>query len=123
MAMQFTEMDERVRFADQMQHDGGPVVLINRFNVAPEDADDLVSAWADDAVVMRQMPGHISAQLHRGIAGSATFVNIAVWESAAAFAAAFQAPEFQSRLTRYPDSATPSPHLFERVAVPQICIA
>jgi hypothetical protein len=35
MAVQLQEMDERVTFGEQLQQDTGPIVLINRFNVAP----------------------------------------------------------------------------------------
>jgi antibiotic biosynthesis monooxygenase (ABM) superfamily enzyme len=72
MAVQLQEMDERVTFHQQLGQDTAPVVLINRFNVAPEDAERLVQAWAEDAAFMKQQPGYISTQLHRGIAGSST---------------------------------------------------
>ena len=79
--------------------------------------------WAEDAAFMKQQPGFISTQLHRGVAGSTTFVNVAVWESAAALAAAFSSPEFQEHAAHYPDSAVTQPHLFQKVAVPGICVA
>ena len=79
-----TEMDDRVSFREQLQQETGPVVLINTFTVPPEDAERLLAVWAEDATFMKQQPGFISTQLHRGIAGSWTFVNVAVWESAAA---------------------------------------
>ena len=53
----------------------------------------------------------ISTQLHRGIAGSTTFINVAEWESIEAFRAAASKPEFQASLSGYPDSAVASPHL------------
>jgi DNA-binding MarR family transcriptional regulator len=53
----------------------------------------------------------ISTQLHRGIAGSSTFMNVAVWESARALAKACGSPEFQDRVARYPDSAGRYPAL------------
>ena len=123
MPIKLAEMDERVSFREQLQQETGPVVLINSFTVAPEDADRLLAVWAEDAAFMKQQPGFISTQLHRGIAGSTTFVNVAVWESAAALRAAFSSPEFQAHVGRYPESATTSPHLFEKVAVPGICVA
>jgi heme-degrading monooxygenase HmoA len=122
MAVELQEMDERVTFREQLQQDTGPVVLINRFNVAPEDTESLLQAWADDAAFMKQQPGYISTQLHRGIGGSTTFINIAVWESAQALARAFGSPEFQAYTARYPDSAVAAPHLFEKVAVAGICV-
>jgi heme-degrading monooxygenase HmoA len=50
----------------------GPIVLINEFNVAPEDTERFLEVWADDDAYMKQQPGFISTQLHRGTAGSTT---------------------------------------------------
>jgi heme-degrading monooxygenase HmoA len=117
--MQLRELDEQVAYAQQLQEeDGGPVVLINVFNVASEDAQRFLDAWAEDAAFMKRQPGFVSAQLHRGTAGSSTFVNVAEWESASALGEAFRSPEFQAGIARYPDSAVASPHVFERIGVP-----
>jgi heme-degrading monooxygenase HmoA len=70
---------------------------------------------------MQQQRGYISTQLHRGIAGSTTFINVAVWESVAAMRAAVSQPEFQASLANYPQSAVASPHIFTTVAVLGIC--
>jgi heme-degrading monooxygenase HmoA len=118
--MKLRELNEQVTYASQLQKDDGPVVLINVFTVAPEDAGRLLDAWADDAAFMKRQPGFISTQLHRGTAGSSTFVNVAEWESARALGEAFRSPEFQAGLARYPDSAVASPHVFERIDVPGI---
>ena len=119
----FVEMDPTVPLAAQLADEGGPVVLVNTFVVPPRDADRLLEAWTRDAGVMKRQPGFISAQLHRGIAGSGTFLNYAVWQSTAHFRAAFSNPEFQAQLGAYPESATASPHLFRKVEVPGICVA
>jgi heme-degrading monooxygenase HmoA len=71
---------------------------------------------------MKGQPGFITTQLHRGIGGSCVFLNYAVWESVDAFKAAFAQPEFRERLAAYPRSVVASPHLFEKVAVPGICV-
>lgn len=118
--MQLRELDEHVTYATQLQEEDGPVVLINVFTVAPEDAERLLEAWTDDAAFMKRQPGFISTQLHRGTAGSSTFVNVAEWESARALGQAFRSPEFQARIAHYPDSAVASPHVFERIGVPGI---
>jgi heme-degrading monooxygenase HmoA len=117
------EMDEQVTIRDQLGDTGGPVILINKFTVRPEEADQLLAAWANDAIWMKQQPGFISTQLHRGIAGSGVFLNYAVRESTAHFRQAFTNPEFQSKLAEYPPSAMASPHLFRKVAVEGICVA
>lgn len=116
------EMDDRISIREQLTEEHGPVVLINTFRVAAEDADALLAAWAADAAYMKTRPGFIATQLHRGIAGSSVFLNYAVWESVETFKAAFSDPQFRQGLTRYPDSTVTSPHLFQKVAVPGICV-
>jgi heme-degrading monooxygenase HmoA len=120
--LRFDEMDERVTLREQMATRAGPVVLINKFTVAPEEADQLVEAWTADASFMKSQPGFVSAQLHRGIGESSVFVNYAVWESTDAFARAFSQPEFRASLAKYPPSTVASPHLFSKVAVPGMAV-
>jgi heme-degrading monooxygenase HmoA len=120
--VELREMDERVTYTQQLQEESGPVVLINQFNVPPEDVERSLEVWGEDAAFMKQRPGFISTQLHRGIAGSTTFMNVAVWESARALGEAFRSPEFQGHIGRYPDSAVTAPHVFAKVAVPGICV-
>ena len=120
--LQRMEMDERVPLGDQLAEEVGPVTLINTFTVAPEDADALLAAWAADAAYLKTKQGFISTQLYRGIAGSGVFVNQAVRESVEAFSNAFGDPQFQATFARYPDSTVASPHLFQKVAVPGICV-
>jgi quinol monooxygenase YgiN len=82
--MRLREMDDQVTYMEQLRAGDGPIVLINVFNVAPEDAKRLLEVWAEDAAFMKRQPGFVSTQLHRGTAGSSTFVNVAEWESAGA---------------------------------------
>jgi heme-degrading monooxygenase HmoA len=120
---QLTEMDEKVTLFSQLEGSGGPVILINTFKVDPAEVEQLLHAWAADAAFMKRQPGFISTQLHRGIGGSCVFINYAVWESVEAFKRAFFHPEFQEAIQHYPPSAIGSPHLFQKVAVPGICVA
>jgi quinol monooxygenase YgiN len=115
-------MDDRVTYLQQLQNDDGPVVLINQFSLAPGDARRFPELWAQDAAFMKQQPGFISTQPHHGTAGSTTFVNVAVWESARALGRAFGSPEFQALLARYPADAVAALHVFTKVAVPGICL-
>ena len=122
--IELRQLDPHVSIQDQAQDSSpGPVVLVNVFHVVPEQADALVAAWTADATYFKSRAGYICTQLHRGIAGSGTFLNYAVWESVAAFRAAFSAPEFRSRLAGYPDGAVGSPHLMRKLAVEGICVA
>lgn len=116
-------LDIRVPIEAQLGASQSPVVLINLFTVEPADVDTLLRAWEHDANWMKQQPGYISTQLHRGIAGSCVFLNQAVWESVAHFRVAFTHPDFASALAAYPASAVARPHLFTRVAVPNLCTA
>ena len=120
--MRLVEVDRHVSLFEQMEGHVGSVVLINTFTVEPEEADQLLEAWAADSEVMKRQPGFISAQLHRGIGGSSVFFNYAVWESAEDFKLAFSNPEFQAKMKDYPPSTAASPHLVKRVAVPGICV-
>ena len=120
----FEELNDRVSLSEQLAtEEAGPVVLMNVFSVDPGEEDALVAAWKHDADFMKAQPGYISTQLHKGLAGSSTFINTAVWESAADFRAAFTNPEFQSRIAAYPSSAIARPHLFKKLAVPGHCVA
>jgi heme-degrading monooxygenase HmoA len=116
------EMDRHVSFFEQMEEQVGSAILISTFTVEPEEADQLREAWARDAAFMKQQPGFISTQLHRGIGGSSVFVNYAVWETVEHFKRAFSNPEFQARMQAYPPSAEASPHLVKKVAVSGICV-
>ena len=119
----FNEMDKHVTIREQLGEGGGPVVLVNVFTVEPEEAERFLAVWTDDAAVMKRQPGFVSAQLHRGIAGSSTFLNYAVWESVEHFRQAFANPEFQANLAHYPPGTATTPHLFRKAAVPGICVA
>jgi hypothetical protein len=67
----FVEMDERTALSTQMEETVGPVILINQFTVEPNEADQLLNAWAVDAAWMKRQPGFILTQLHRGIGAAA----------------------------------------------------
>jgi heme-degrading monooxygenase HmoA len=79
--VQFQELDERVPFAQQLGGSEAPIVFMNTFHVALEEVAEFMDAWRADGEFMQRQPGYVSTQLHRGIAGSTTFVNVAVWDS------------------------------------------
>jgi quinol monooxygenase YgiN len=117
-------MDQYVSHETQLADDRtGPVVLVNVFHVPPDRGDELADFWAGILRRFKDQPGFISAQFHRGTAGSGTFLNYAVWESTAHYRAAFGNPEFQALLDGYPEGTVATPHLFAKVAVPDVCIA
>lgn len=120
--LELRPLDQNVPIFQQVQSDVSPVVLVNIFQVAEEDVEALLKAWEADANWMKLQPGYISTQLHQGIAGSRVFLNYALWESVAHFRAAFNHPEFKQALGNYPSSVVASPHLFTRLAVPNLCV-
>ena len=114
--VKIVEMDEKITLAKQLDEDVGPIVVMNRFNVGPDEVDEFLKVFAKTTEIFKQQPGFISAQLH------STFVNYVVWESAAHFKQAFNRPEFRSNMADVLPNTVMSPHLFKKVAVPGICV-
>jgi len=107
----------------QIAIDARPAVLVNVFTLDKADEQTFLKTWQDDAEFMKRQPGFICTQLHRAIGESPTYLNYAVWESTDDFRAAFTHPDFRAKLSAYPSSAVAAPHLFQKVAVPGICVA
>ena len=124
----FVEMDDRVKFKDQIEEKiMGSVILINKFNVKPNKVEQFLRDWTEDATNFKQQPGFISTQLHKGIGKSSVFINYAVWESIEHYKKAINkllfSSQSQSPLLKYGDkSLVISPHLFTKIAVPGICV-
>ncbi|MGW4632437.1 antibiotic biosynthesis monooxygenase family protein [Nocardia sp. NPDC004415] len=103
-----------------------PMVLINVFELTGGDIEELVADWQVALDVMRNMSGFISSTLHRSVDGNAKFqlINVAHWESAEDFQAAFADPEFLSisgkmlASDRY--SFTPHPSIYRRALTTEI---
>jgi len=121
--MQMRPMDPAFPIDRQVAIDASAVVLVNLFTLDKADEQSFLRVWQDDAAFMKQQPGFISTQLHRAIGDSSTYLNCAVWESTDAFRTAFTHPQFRAKISAYPSSAVASPHLFQKVAVPGICVA
>jgi quinol monooxygenase YgiN len=120
---EYMTFPSRASIFKQMEEDVSPVILINKFSVDPKESDQFLKAWAAEAGRFKEQPGFISTQLHRDIGGSSTFVNYAVWESAAHFKKAVNnVMDPNDKMSAYPPSTVASPHLFKKVAVPGICV-
>jgi heme-degrading monooxygenase HmoA len=106
-------VDAEGRMATPEQTQSGPVVLMNRF-VVPEGRDDaFVALWTETSEYFRAQPGFVSLKLHRAVSVDAEhrYVNVAVWESAAHYAAPHQTDEFrrlvgQEAWREFPSSPT-----------------
>ena len=120
----FKPLDEKFPFDRQLGIAAAPLVLINLFTVVePADEAGFLDAFRAAAGVITKQPGFISMQLHRAIGDSPTYLNYVVWESTEAVHAAFTDPAFLAKLPAYPSSVVASPHLFQKVAVPDFCTA
>ena len=116
-------LDSAFPIERQLALEASPVILVNLFTLDKADEQAFLEAWRPDALFMKQQPGFISTQLHRAIGENPTYLNYAVWETTADFRAAFANPEFRKTLSAYPSSVAGSPHLFQKVAVPGVCVA
>ncbi|MFL6401237.1 MAG: antibiotic biosynthesis monooxygenase family protein [Nitrososphaeraceae archaeon] len=117
------EMDRSASILTQMEEHVGPVILIEKISVDPEEFDLYLKAWAAETEKFKEQPGFISTQLHKGIDGSGAFITYAIWESAEHFKKAVnRVMDPQDRLSAFPPSTVASPHLFKKVAVPGICV-
>jgi hypothetical protein len=45
------EMDENVKFSEQVKEETGPIVFINKFTVSRDEVDEFLDAWKADADV------------------------------------------------------------------------
>jgi heme-degrading monooxygenase HmoA len=118
----FVQMDPNVSFDKQIANNVAPVVLLSTFLVKPEHVEEFLAGFRKQFAIMRKQPGLISAQLHRGVAGSCLFMNYVIWESTDAFKHGFESPEFQAQLKQYPPGTAVSAFMFQRVAVPGMCL-
>ncbi len=78
-------------------HYNQPVILINPFIVPLGEEEEFVKKYSEVSEMFKSAPGFINAKLHRSLNPHApfAFVNIARWESLAAFKAAVTSPEFK----------------------------
>lgn len=67
-----------------------PVTLINAFEVEAAEVEKTIEAWKKARNFLSAQPGYVETNLHRAITPEAKFqlINIAKWESPAAFKAA-----------------------------------
>ena len=51
------EMDENVTLKSQLEEDVGPVIVVNKFTVKPEDVDEFLKVFEDTTKKFKQQPG------------------------------------------------------------------
>ena len=90
-------------------------VLINVFEVPLDRDDEFLQGWQAARAFMQRQPGYVATRLHRSLDPTARFrfINVAEWETPAAFRAAVSHPEFVKLRDETPFGHYPS--LFEVV--------
>ncbi|WP_406638787.1 antibiotic biosynthesis monooxygenase family protein [Amycolatopsis sp. WGS_07] len=110
-------LDPRTPMFAQFKEKTGSIVLANTFFVPEEQTEAFLALFRKQADFMKAQPGFVSLRMHRGTAGSQLLMNVAVWESTEALAAALGNPEFQRVAAEFPDDIVSYPHIFEEIAV------
>ncbi|WP_370933921.1 antibiotic biosynthesis monooxygenase [Amycolatopsis sp. cg13] len=110
-------LDPRTPMFAQFKEKTGPIVLANTFVVPEGKTEEFLAVFKKQAEYMKAQPGFVSLQMHRGTAGSRLLMNVAVWESTEALAAAFGNPEFQRLAAETSDEVESYPHIFEKIDV------
>ena len=97
-----------------VHEDGAPdgedgVVLVNPFEVGPDDDERFRSGWDAARELLVAQPGYLGTRLHRSV-GPADFrwVNVARWSSPLAFSRALQQPAFQAAAAAMPFPSHPA---------------
>ncbi len=57
--VKLVEFDEKVTLAQQMDEGVGPVILLNKFNVNPEEVDQFLKVFAATTEIMKEAGYHI----------------------------------------------------------------
>ena len=110
-------LDPHTPMFAQFQEKTGPIVLANTFVVPKERSEAFLVLFRRQAEFMKAQPGFVSLQMHQGTAGSQLLMNVAVWESTEALAAALGSPEFQRMAADFPDDIVSYPHIFKQIDV------
>ena len=109
-------LDPHTPMFAQFKEETGQIVLANTFVVPRERTAEFLALFRKQAEFMKAQPGFVSLRMHQGTAGSQLLLNVAVWESTEALAAALSNPEFQRVAAEFPDDVVSYPHIFEEIA-------
>jgi heme-degrading monooxygenase HmoA len=96
------------------------VILINAFEVPAGKDEEFLQGWEAARDFMQRQNGYIATRLHRSLDPAARFrfINVAEWESPAAFQAALNQPEFGKLRAATPCTHVPS--LYEVVRTEKV---
>jgi heme oxygenase (mycobilin-producing) len=87
----------------------GGVVLINPFEVAPDEDERFLTGWDGARERLAEQRGYLGTRLHRSLGpADFRFVNIARWSSPLAFAKAIDRPDFREAAAAMPFRSHPA---------------
>ena len=92
------------------------VTLANTFKVEPEDQQRLVDVLVESAEVMQDIPGFVSASIHKSLDGTRV-LTYGQWESREAWEAMLRNPAAQPHMRKAEEIGTIDPYLYEVVFV------
>lgn len=89
-------------------------ILLNAFEVRPDQIADALAYWEEAAEIMRAADGFLSTELHQALSPEARFqlVNRAEWQSPGHFQAAIESPAFTAFAKRHEGRFTYYPGLY-----------
>lgn len=96
--------------------DNDVMTLINVFTVAPEHQEELIDVLVEATTVMRQIPGFLSANLHRSRDGQRV-VNYVQWHTVEDFQAMLKDPRALPHMQRAAELGTYDPIICDVVYI------
>lgn len=117
----FHEIDPAHPFRQQLEADIGPVVITNTYTVPEGHMDETISIWGKAARIGTKQPGFISAQMHRGIAGSNQLIIYSEWSSARDLKNYLNLPEVKAIVATFPPGTECRPHVFQKISIDGVC--
>ncbi|KAJ9125687.1 hypothetical protein QFC22_000650 [Naganishia vaughanmartiniae] len=117
----YYEIDPAHPFRQQLDAETGPIVITNLYTVANGRMDETINIWGQASRIGSKQPGYISAQMHRGIAGSNQLLIYSEWSSARDLRNYFNLPEIKALVATFPPGTECRPHVFEKVGITGVC--
>jgi heme-degrading monooxygenase HmoA len=114
-----SKIDAEARIAPAGEAEtAGPVTLINSFVVSADRDAEFHAIWERTSRYFTAQPGFVSLRLHQAVSEDTPYrwVNVATWESEAAFRAAHGTEEFRQVVTQPGWDEFPSTPALFRIA-------
>jgi heme-degrading monooxygenase HmoA len=117
----FHEIDPATPFRQQLEADTGPIVITNTYTVPEGHMDETIATWGKAARIGSKQPGYISAQIHRGIAGSNQLIIYSEWSAARHLKDYLNLPEVKALVATFPSGTECRPHVWQKISIDGVC--